>query len=287
LSPEITIHTALRQATRLLEESGIAAPRLTAEVLLCHALRREKAYLYAHPEEPLSELTWIHFGRYLHERSQGKPTQYITKRQEFYGREFQVSPDVLIPRPETEHLVEAAIERLQDARRIVDVGTGSGAIAVTLALETPAEVWGTDISPRALAVARANARALAAGERVRLTACDLLSGLREGCFDAVVSNPPYVPITERESLQREIRDYEPAAALFGGDDGFVLYRGIIQDAQRVLKPGGWLILELGFKSEQGVRAMLGEQWEQVATVPDLAGIPRVLLARLAACKGRS
>ena len=133
----MTIQTALLQGTKLLEEEAITAPRLTAEVLLTHALQRERSYLYAHPEEELTEIAWIHYGRYLHERMKGKPTQYITGRQEFYGRDFRVTSDVLIPRPETEHLVEAAISRIHPRDLVVDVGTGSGAIAITLALETP------------------------------------------------------------------------------------------------------------------------------------------------------
>src|SRR6516162_9871282 len=138
--------TALLQGTTLLEEASIAVPRLTAEVLLAHALRRDRVYLFAHPEHELSELEWLHYGRYLHERLNGKPTQYITGRQEFYGREFQVTRDVMIPRPETEHVVETALRVAGRARRMVDVGCGSGILAVTLRLETGATVWATDIS---------------------------------------------------------------------------------------------------------------------------------------------
>src|SRR5260370_24489919 len=154
-SDRLNVGTALRQGTALLDEARIPAARLTAEVLLCHALGRERSYLYSHPEEPLTELAWIHFGRYMHERLKGKPTQYITKTQEFYGRPFLVTPDVLIPRPETEHVVEAALAL--GGRRILDVGCGSGAIAVTLQLETGAEVWATDISLPALRIAKENA----------------------------------------------------------------------------------------------------------------------------------
>src|SRR3982750_867263 len=125
----MTVQAALLQGTNLLEDGDVAAPRLTAEVLLAHALNRDRTYLYAYPEHVLSEIEWIHYGRYLHERLGGKPTQYIIGRQEFYGREFRVTPDVLIPRPETEHVVEAALELARDARRILDVGTGSGALA--------------------------------------------------------------------------------------------------------------------------------------------------------------
>src|SRR5689334_18785165 len=140
----MTVQTALLQGTRLLEEDGIAVPRLTAEVLLAHALNHDRVYLFGHPEHELAELEWLHYGRYLHERLRGKPTQYITGRQEFYGREFRVTKDVLIPRPETEHVVEAALELAADARRILDVGAGSGALAVTLQLETKARIAATD-----------------------------------------------------------------------------------------------------------------------------------------------
>src|ERR1041384_4614393 len=135
----MTVQTALLQGTKLLEDAGIAVPRLTAEVLLSHALHRERVYLFAHPEQELAEVEWLHYGRYLHERMQGKPTQYITRRQEFYGRDFRVTPDVLIPRPETEHVVETALEVAKGAARVLDVGTGSGALAVTLRMETGAQ----------------------------------------------------------------------------------------------------------------------------------------------------
>src|SRR5437764_11065579 len=142
----MTVRTALVQGATLLDDAGIAVPRLTAEVLLGHAMRVERVYLFAHPEQELEELQWLHYGRYLHERLAGKPTQYITRKQEFYGRDFRVTPDVLIPRPETEHVVEIAMRK--GGRRILDVGTGSGALAVTLQLETGAGVWATDISSR-------------------------------------------------------------------------------------------------------------------------------------------
>src|SRR5690348_13384333 len=149
----MTVQTALLQGTRLLEEAQVAVPRLTAEVLLAHSMRVDRTYLFAHPEQELREVEWLHYGRYLHERMLGKPTQYITRRQEFYGREFRVTRDVLIPRPETEHVVEAAIARIQPGDLVIDIGTGSGAIGLTLACETKATVILTDISMPALAVA--------------------------------------------------------------------------------------------------------------------------------------
>src|ERR1051326_7542169 len=153
----MTVHAPLLQGTRLLEDAGTPAPRLTAEVLLAHALRNTREYLFAHPEHTLSEVEWIHYGRYLHERMGGKPTQYITGRREFYGREFRVTPAVLIPRPETEHVVEAALALARGSGRVLDVGTGSGALAVTLHLELGCQTWATEISPEAAAVAVANA----------------------------------------------------------------------------------------------------------------------------------
>lgn len=243
-----------------------------------HALRQERAYLYAHPEEELREVAWIHYGRYLHERLKGKPTQYITGRQEFYGREFRVTPDVLIPRPETEHLVEAALGRIRSGDSVVDVGTGSGAIAVTLALETVARVIATDISAAALCVARSNAQRLSA--RVEFVGCDLAACIADRSIDVLVSNPPYVPETDRPVIQREVRDYEPHVALFAGPSGLAIYKRLIVEARRVLRPGGWLLLELGYNSVDPVRAMLGSAWANIEVKPDLAGLPRVLTARL-------
>lgn len=275
----MTIQTALLQGTKLLEEGAIGAPRLTAEVLLMHALRRERSYLYSHSQDELTELAWIHYGRYLHERLKGKPTQYITGRQEFYGREFRVSPDVLIPRPETEHLVEAALARIKPSDVVLDVGTGSGAIAVTLALEVGARVLASDISCAALRVARSNAQRLSA--RVEFMACDLAGCIADRSVNVLVSNPPYVPETDRNVIQREVRDWEPHVALFAGPSGLAIYERLIAEARRVLRPGGWLLIELGYNSVDPVRARLGDTWAGVEVKPDLAGLPRVLAARLA------
>lgn len=272
----MTLQTALLQGTQLLEEAAVAVPRLTAEVLLSHALKCERVYLYAHPEQELREVEWLHYGRYLHERLQGKPTQYITKHQEFYSRDFRVTPDVLIPRPETEHVVEVALVVARDAGRMVDVGTGSGALAVTLQLETGATAFATDISGAAAAVASANAVRL--GAKVGFVVCDLLAGIADRSMDLIVSNPPYVPLGTRHGLQREVRDWEPHVALFAGESGFELYDRIVADAPRVLRPGGWLVMELGFGSVNHVTALL-EGWNDVRVEPDLAGIPRVIAGR--------
>jgi release factor glutamine methyltransferase len=272
----MTVHTALQQGARLLEDAGIAVPRLTAEVLLGHAMRVERVYFFAHPEQELREVEWLHYGRYLHERLGGKPTQYNTKHQEFYSREFRVTPDVLIPRPETEHVVEVALEVARRARRVLDIGTGSGALAVTLRLEMGAETWATDISAAAAMVAAGNAAVL--GAPVNFVVCDLMAAIGAGTMDLIVSNPPYVPLAHREGLQREVRDFEPQVALFAGHTGFELYDRIVEDAPRVLRPGGWLIMELGFTSLDHVQALLSG-WDLLRVVPDLAGIPRVIAAR--------
>jgi release factor glutamine methyltransferase len=266
----MTIRTALLQGTELLENNSVIAPRLTAEVLLGHAIHCDRAYFYAHPEQELREVEWIHYGRYLHERIEGKPTQYITKKQEFYGREFRVTPDVLIPRPETELLVERVLGRPYGLT--IDVGTGSGAIAVTLVIETGSPVIATDLSAEALIVARANAETL--GARVQLIEADLLEPFADGAADLIVSNPPYVPLAS--ALQREVRDHEPHLALFAGTSGLDVYHRLIPEALRVLKPGGTLALELGFDLADQVIAMVSG-WHNIQVLPDLAGVPRVLV----------
>lgn len=274
----MTLAAALRQGAALLAREGVEPARLTAEILLAHALQRERTYLYSHPEAELSELEWLHFGRYLHERLRGKPVQYITGRQEFYGRPFRVTPAVLIPRPETEHVVEAALELARGARAAVDVGTGSGAIAVTLALEMRARVVATDISAAALEVAAGNAERL--GAPVAFVRCDLASAVASQSVDLVVSNPPYVPSSQIASLQREVRDWEPRAALCGGPSGLEFYARLAAEAERVLRPGGWLVVELGMGQHQAVRRMLSARWSRPRIGKDLAGVPRVLAVRL-------
>ncbi len=256
------LQTALLQGQQLLDDARITAPRLTAEVLLAHAIGCERVWLYAHSDEELREVWWIHYGRYLHERIKGKPTQYITGRQEFYGREFRVTPDVLIPRPETEHSVEAALALFKGvigANSILDIGTGSGAIGVTLSLETQARVICTDISEPAVRIAAANAH------RLGSTSANSWSAiwaphwvLYRTAFDLVVCNPPYIPENDSASIQREVREHEPGVALFGGSDGLAIYRRLIPDAARLLKPGGHLVMEIGWLAAESVGAILGE-----------------------------
>ena len=277
----LDVKTALQQGTEILDRAAVPVARLTAEVLLCHALQRDRTYIYSHGEDPLSELAWIHYGRYLNERLKGKPTQYITHKQEFYGREFYVNDQVLIPRPETEHLVEAALAYLKKsaAAYVLDVGTGSGAIAISVALESGVRIQASDISPQALGVAERNRRKHKAS--VLFFAADLVDAVRPNSIDLLISNPPYVPGADRANMQSEVRDWEPHVALFSGDTGLEIYARLLRSASSVVKPGGRLLLELGYQSLNGVREMLAANCSDIEVVADLAGWPRVIGATLA------
>ncbi len=226
-------------------------------------------WLVAHSDEELIELWWIHYGRYLHQRIEGKPMQYITGTQEFYGRDFHVTPDVLIPRPETEHLIESALAvgrplPPDHPRRRHRLRLPS---PITLALESKAQVTATDISQAALEIAKSNAARL--GAHVHFLEYDLIP---DGKFDLIVSNPPYVALTDKPTLQREVRDHEPELALYGGEDGLEIYRRLIPAAQQALNPGGWLMMEIGATQADAVSAML-TSWSSVAIRTDLAGLP--------------
>jgi len=251
---------------------------------MMHVLGRDKAYLYAHPELELSCSEVNRYDESLQRRSSGEPLQYITGHQEFWGLDLLVTPAVLIPRPETEHAVEAALERLRgmESPRIVDVGTGSGCIALALASELPpARIEAVDISDEALDVARKNAVRLGLTSRIVFARSDLLELYLERvpAFDMVVSNPPYVGDSEADKLQVEVREHEPHRALFGGGaEGLDIYRRLIPQAARVLKPGGWLVMEIGYTQEQAIRDLLNT-WKEVRSVPDLQGIPRVVIAQ--------
>jgi release factor glutamine methyltransferase len=270
----LNVATALREGVELLERDGIAAARLTAEVLLAHALGCDRVHLYAHPERELTQVEQLHYGRYLYERLGRKPTQYITGRQEFYGREFLVSPAVLIPRPETEHVVEAALRLAAGALRILDVGCGSGCLAVTLKKEWPAaQVFASDLSPAALAVARENALRLDAA--VHFFSADLLEALAPSQLELIVCNPPYIPCVQAPGLPAEVRNHEPATALFGDQ-----YGRLLRDAARVLHRGGWLIVEIPFDGRERIASLAGSPWEPAIVEADLAGFDRVLAWRL-------
>lgn len=273
----MTIREALRDAAQQLDANHISNPRLTAEVLLAYSLSVDRSYLFAHDSEPLDDAAAAQFHQHLDERLSGKPLQYIVGFQEFYGRPFSVSPAVLIPRPETEFLVQAVIETQPAGGAIVDVGTGSGCIGVTLALELPeSHVLLTDISIAALEVAKKNARSL--GAPVNFACMDVLDAAAPG-FDYVLSNPPYVSPDETDRLQREIREHEPHVALFAENRGMAIIERLASEAARVLRPGGYLMMEIGFGMEDRVVSLFGSGWRKLPTIADLQGIPRVVVMR--------
>jgi release factor glutamine methyltransferase len=287
----LRLDLAIRQAAERLQSSARGDIRLAAESLLMHVLGRDRAYLFSYPELELSCRELSDYCALIDRRASGEPLQYITGHQEFWGVDFQVTPAVLIPRPETEHAVETALELLRgmDSPRIIDVGTGSGCIALALASElSQATIEAVDISGEALEVARNNAERLGLAARVCFAQGDLLENHLSGdpAFDMVISNPPYVGASEADKLQIEVREHEPHCALFGGQQGLDVYRRLIPQAEQVLKPGGWLVLEIGYSQEQGIRELLSG-WLEVRMVPDLQGIPRVLVARKDVVRGKT
>jgi len=287
------IRSALRDAIALLERERASSAALAAELLLMHTLGRDRAWLYAHPECELETTARERYFDLVGRRASGVPTQYLTGQQEFWGLDLEVTPDVLIPRPETEHVIEVALERLgigaeagsarrNEELRIADVGTGSGCIAVALARELPAAcVVATDISAAALAVARRNAERHGVASHIEFVQCSLLGGLlRQRYFDIVVSNPPYIGRCEATTLPREVREHEPQSALIGGETGTEIYAPLIAQAAELLRPGGVLVLELGHDSLEHVTRLLdATEWAGITVMNDLAGIPRVASTR--------
>ncbi len=281
------IRDALREGTARLAAAGTSSAQFAAELLLMHAAECDRAWLYANPEHLLLPDQSARYIALIERRAAGVPTQYLTGRQEFWGLEFEVRPGVLIPRPETEHVVEVALERLGAARRgkslrVADIGTGSGCIAVALAKEFPAAaLYATDISSTALEVARRNAARHGVADRISFVECNLLDGISEPShFDLIVSNPPYVRRDDLESMPKEIRDHEPNFALFAGEDGMALYPPLIAQAAARLTPGGLLVLELGIHQFEAVGDLLdaARGWARVSAKQDLAGIVRVISA---------
>jgi release factor glutamine methyltransferase len=267
------------QAARARLASTTQYPRRDAELILAHVLGCDQTVLLTHPERPLSTKEAEQFEALLKRRLASEPVQYLTGTQEFFGLLFEVSPDVLIPRPETEHLVEAVLERFDpDANpRIADVGTGSGAIAVAIALALPqSRVTAVDLYPSALEIARRNAERHGVIDRVTLLQSDLLAAAASMEFDVVVSNPPY--IADGEVLEVQVANYEPRSALYAGPTGLEIYQRLIPQARTVLKPRGWLIMEIGYGQQRALEALLAD-WSVVGFVPDLQGIPRVVQAR--------
>ena len=290
------IRSALKSGIAQLRAGNVLSEPLTAELLLLHATGRTRTSLYSHPDDQLSESELENYFSSVERRAAGVPTQHLTGKQEFWSLEFEVTPDVLIPRPETEHLIEVALDRLAvrelraghkqklsgQGLRLVDIGTGSGCIAISLAKELPAaEIYATDISPLALAVAQRNADRLGFADRTRFLETNLLDALSPSSllFDLIISNPPYIGRRESASLPREVRDHEPASALYGGEEGYELYGALIPQAARRLKPEGLLVLELGHDSLPAVQPLLETAaWTKIGVTNDLASIPRVLSA---------
>ena len=276
----------LERGAHELERVGVPEAQWEAELLLRHAMGWTREHLLAHPDDPVqAEASGLFFQ--LVERRRGRePLQYVVGTQEFWGEEIRVTPAVLIPRPETEGLVEQVLAHHRGGpSRIVDVGCGSGCIAIALAKELPeAEVYATETSPPALAVARDNAQRRGIGERIMFYQGDLLQPLFDKelpcSFDAVVSNPPYITDEEMESLAPEIREYEPRMALAAGKDGLDVIRRLLPEAEDILTTGGRLFLEIGKGMEFQLKELLsktGLTWEK--TVPDLQGIPRIIIAK--------
>jgi release factor glutamine methyltransferase len=271
---------------------------MNAELLIMFTLDCNRAYLYAHPERELTADEQQRYDEALARRATGVPAQYITGHQEFWGLDLIVTPAVLIPRPETEHVVETVLELVagqsqeqgqkprtgvsaphSSAPHIVDVGTGSGAIALALATELPsAEIHATDISAEALEVARANAARHELTSRIKFHQTDLLTGWPDGKFDFVVSNPPYVGESEEDSVQLEVRKFEPRNAVFAGPTGLEVIERLIPQAQDALKPDGWLVFEISGTIADGARRLLSG-WGDVAITNDLQGIARVAVGK--------
>jgi len=285
------LREALQAAITRLTAERVPSPRLNAETLLMFTLNCDRAHLYAHPERELTQEEQSRYEEALTQRAKGVPAQYITGHQEFWGLDLIVSPAVLIPRPETEHLIEAVLPlaKPMKAPKIADVGTGSGAIALALAKELPqAEIHATDNSPAALEIAEANAARLQlefrksnqheSERRLFFHDTDLLNGLEAGTFDFVVSNPPYVGLSEEDEVQLEVRKFEPRAAVFAGSTGLEVIEKLIPAARAAMKPGGYLVMEISGTIAERVRELL-DGWEDVGIRDDLQKIPRVACAR--------
>jgi release factor glutamine methyltransferase len=285
------LRKSLQSAIARLTADHVPSPRLNAELLLMFTLTCDRAHLHAHPERELTQEEESRYNEALTQRTKGVPTQYITGHQEFWGLDLIVSPAVLIPRPETEHLIEAVLPLARSIARpkIADVGTGSGAIALALAQELPqAEIHATDSSPAALEIAEANAarlqlefRTSPSKERERrlfFHDTDLLTGLEAAAYDFVVSNPPYVGESEEDTVQLEVRKFEPRNAVFAGPTGLEVIANLIPAARATLKPGGSLIMEISDTIANGVCALL-DGWDNMTLANDLQGIPRVASAR--------
>lgn len=284
----LTISDALREASEALRASGVAESRREAASLLSHALSRERAYLITRADETLTPEQLGSYLSLVERRAAGEPLQYIKGTQEFYGLDFEVNADVLIPRPETELLVETALELLNGnaSPLLCDVGTGSGCIAVTLLHERQdARAVALDVSRAAIRIAARNAERNSVAERIEFLVSDCFDALAaeqsETRFDLIASNPPYVAEDDLEGLQREVREHEPRVALTPGGDGLSIIRRLITEAPRHLKPGGHLVMEIGFNQHERVAEFISTRvWTLLDIHRDLQGIPRTVALRL-------
>jgi release factor glutamine methyltransferase len=294
--------TAFKLGIERLREASVPSYTLAAELLLLHVVGRDKTWLYAHAEDAITPAHEKEFLSLVERRANGEPTQYLTCKQEFWGLEFEVTPDVLIPRPETEHVIEVVLDRLAlreiragrkqtltgEGLRVADIGTGSGCIAVALARDLPdARFTGTDISAAALNMARRNAERHRFADRIEFVRANLLEGIAaETRFDLIASNPPYIGRREGPTLQREVREHEPEVALYGGEEGYELYAALVTQSAAHLVPGGIAVLELGHDSLPAVQPLFdAPEWTHVGITNDLAGIPRVIAAERTAHVG--
>ncbi len=301
ISLDRSVRSLLKQGMDKLRAANVASHTLAAELLLLHATSQNRTWLYSRPEEILPDSVAEAYFGLLARRASGVPTQHLTGKQEFWGLEFAVTPDVLIPRPETEHLIEVALDRLavREIRAgrqprlngenvtLLDVGTGSGCIAIALAKElSAATVYATDISKPALEIALRNAARHGLSDRIQFLESDLLAAFQPDraqtprvSFDLIVSNPPYISLREADSLPLEVREHEPRTALFAGVEGYELYGPLISQTAPYLKPTGLLVLELGYNTLPAVEPLLGDSgWTNIRITKDLAGIPRVISA---------
>lgn len=279
----ISIARAILQATNALRHAGVPEPRREAGTLLAHALGCDRTFIITHPEHPMDDVSINRLADYVDRRTHREPLQYIIGLQQFFGLDFYVTPDVLIPRPETELLVEAALSLLTESGHtplICDIGTGSGCIAVAL-LQAKANVRAVavDISEAAIRVADINAVRHGVRERVALVVSNSFSSLTVGVreFDLIVSNPPYVSASAFKGLQREVRDHEPVIALKAGSDGLSMIRRLLEESPMYLKRGGHLLFEIGFDQGNRVRELVDSRvWNVLDIQPDLQGIPRIV-----------
>ena len=276
-----TIGRILKWTEQFFKEKGIESPRLDAEVLLSHILGRERIYLYVHFDEPLEPAELARYRDAIKQRVQRVPVAYIIGEKEFMGLTFKVTEDTLVPRPDTEILVQAAVERLRargEAPRFADIGTGSGAICLSVLHFLPkAQADTVDISPAARAIAEENAAALEVADRVTFHTGDLLAPLA-GSYDAILSNPPYIPDDDIAALAPEVRLKEPHTALAGGKDGLDFYRRLTADAPALLKDGGFLALEVGIHQAAPVATLAVPSFSRTEILKDYAGIERVVIA---------